>query len=195
MSALHRVLAITEDETKKFISDHGGRPTQKDLDKYVQDKGMDKDEISEIMYDLVKNQIGGLEAPKPKPKSKLDTEAIKKLAKATGLEYETHNYEVRFFLESMIYVDATKMTEDEYDEMEKEIKSFSLKGEGYEIFAWNDVSGYDYWSQPDEETNYIQIEVKVDKDKIESIDPKQLKFDVEDAQNTFHQWDNGWLDL
>jgi len=82
------------------------------------------------------------------------------------------------------------MSEDEYTEMEKALDAFSIKGDGYEIGAWNDASGYDYWSAEGEDTNYIQVTVYVDKDKISSIDPQALKDHVKKAESEMQEWEN-----
>ena len=96
------------------------------------------------------------------------------------------------FPEDMIFVDASQMEESEYDEMEKEMNDFSIEGKGYEIGAWNDSGGYEYWHDEgkDGSHNYIQVTVYVDMDKLNDIDPAKLKSDVSKAQNNFEAWGN-----
>lgn len=65
-------------------------------------------------------------------------------------------------------------TEKEYKQVELAIAAISYKGDGWELFAWCDISGYEYWMLRQEETNYIQITVaftsdEVSQDQIELI--------------------------
>lgn len=144
-----RSLAITEQDTKKFISDHNGRPTQDDLNKYVKDQGMDKDEIAEIMYDLVKNQVGGLEAPEPAPKESkpsIDDDDMLQAYLAAALWSSTdgdkpldEDYDIDDFSAEAIK-EATKDVNDFRSKAADLLDSLSLikDGEGSDI-------GHDFW--------------------------------------------------
>ena len=57
-------------------------------------------------------------------------------------------------------------TKKEYNKAAKEIDGIEAKGNGWSLYAWYDVSSYEYWMKKMEETNYIQITVSFDKEKV-----------------------------
>ena len=73
--------------------------------------------------------------------------------------------------------------------METDIKGYQIKGNGYTVYAWNDVSGYDYWKREGEgnSSNYIQITVAIE---TPDVDPVTIKKDVETAYDHFCMYDN-----
>lgn len=60
----------------------------------------------------------------------------------------------------MIYTNSEEYSRDEYAAMEKEIQR-TIYGKGFEIYAWNDSSGYNYWNNIMRESNYIQLTVEI----------------------------------
>lgn len=56
----------------------------------------------------------------------------------------------------------------DYDTCAANIDAIKFKGKGWEIYAWCDISGFDYWVVKQEETNYIQLTIAFDEDTIES---------------------------
>lgn len=53
-----------------------------------------------------------------------------------------------------------------YKAIEKQINEFNIQGNGWIVYTWHDISGYDYWMKQREENNYIQITVRFDKARI-----------------------------
>lgn len=53
-------------------------------------------------------------------------------------------------------------TEEGYNKACEMIDAITYKGEGWQIYAWYDVSGYQYWMKTMEEQNYIQITLTFD---------------------------------
>lgn len=76
------------------------------------------------------------------------------LADQLDLTYDG-NDERLFFNES--HAETLKLTKREYEAMEKKIDKFIIKGQGFEVYAWNDISGYNYWTKNEKTDNYIQI--------------------------------------
>lgn len=56
------------------------------------------------------------------------------------------------------------LTNEEYQEKEKEINNIKIENELYKIYAWCDVSWYKYWVKQQEENNYIVVSVILKKD-------------------------------
>ena len=72
-----------------------------------------------------------------------------------------------------------EMTREQYSEMEKRISEVNIVTNDYEIYAWCDVSWYDYWVLKQEEYNYIVITLKIkntdkdySKEELDDIDYK-----------------------
>lgn len=72
-------------------------------------------------------------------------------------------------------------TEEVYNECEKKIRDFKKKGNGYTVYMWCDISGFEYWMKTQEEQNYIQITVAFDKNEIKECDLSQLEEDLREA--------------
>lgn len=62
-----------------------------------------------------------------------------------------------------------------YQKAEKLINKIEFKGEGWQIYAWCDVSGFDYWMKSQQETNYIQITIAFDTESIDADELPALK--------------------
>lgn len=65
--------------------------------------------------------------------------------------------------------------EEDYEEATELIDSIEEKGNGYTIYCWCDISGYDYWMINMQETNYIQISVMFDSPTIDESELENLK--------------------
>lgn len=74
----------------------------------------------------------------------------------------------------------TAETKREYQSIEKRISKIGAKRAAYEIYAWCDTSGFDYWVRRQQEPNYIQISVSL-KRKLTKLEVARLKRDLEDA--------------
>lgn len=57
----------------------------------------------------------------------------------------------------------TANNEKEYNTKESIINDFRHENELFEMVAWCDVSGYDYWVVKQEEPNYVSIDVYLKK--------------------------------
>lgn len=92
----------------------------------------------------------------------------------------------RLFCET-IMTNSLDMTEAKYEAMESDINSFEIKGRGFVVYAWNDCSGYKYWTKQQEEDNYIQITIQIKRASIVNI--KELQCAIDKAQSHFHKYD------
>lgn len=84
-----------------------------------------------------------------------------------------------------IRVYAECMDEEEYSRMEKDLNSFEVKGPGFMAYAWNDISGYEYWK--DNEGNYIQVTVVIIDPYI--VDVEEIRKALSEA-SSLQDWDN-----
>src|SRR5215217_3442739 len=50
-------------------------------------------------------------------------------------------------------------SKEDYEASEQKINDYKASGEGWELYCWCDVSGYDYWMIQQEESNYVSITV------------------------------------
>lgn len=117
----------------------------------------------------------------------MENSKLKALADQCGLTLDS-NDETRLFKDDeKIHVYAQIMNQSDYDQMEKKIKETQIQGDGYSVYAWNDVSGFNYWHN-DNSANYIQITASI-KD-IEEINPEKLKSDIDKLYNEFCLFDN-----
>ncbi len=104
------------------------------------------------------------------------------LADYCGLTHDGGADDDRLFCETM-HVLTTTMSEEEYDKMEDDLDGYHFKGKGFEVYAWNDCSGYKYWHDNGED-NYIQVTVAI-KDH-ENVDAGQIKKAAEIAYAHFN---------
>jgi len=97
--------------------------------------------------------------------------------------------DTRLFLRNMsIDVFASDMTKKEYQEMEKDLDKYILKGNGFKVYAWNDSSGYDYWTKNKHDSNYIQITVSIE--NFDVLDFKEIEKLANQAYEHFCGYDN-----
>ena len=109
----------------------------------------------------------------------------------SGLEYDGDPTDLRLHSDERFSFGANR--ESEYNEAIKEIDDINYKGNGWEIYASYDVSGYDYWMKNMEERNYITITVSfdkedVDRNEIEKID-KAMSDAIQDAGYIDNKYD------
>jgi hypothetical protein len=113
------------------------------------------------------------------------------LAEKTGLTFDGSG-DNRLFADDELHIDvyANLMSKQQYAQMEKEIKAAHIKGKGYEVYAWNDVSGYNYWKEEGEDGsgNYIQITATIK--EVDKVDAKKLISDVHTVHSKLEHWDN-----
>ena len=58
-------------------------------------------------------------------------------------------------------------TKKEYNAATKAIDAIQYKGKGWQLYAWYDVSSYEYWMKQQQEQNYIQISISFDTEKVD----------------------------
>lgn len=130
--------------------------------------------------------------PPSPPPQKISADPVVELMKAaqeyTGFHLG-HQDDI-IDIEEDIQVNAFKMSEDDYSKMETQMKKTKKSGPSYEVYAWNDGSGYDYWSKEGEDgdTNYIKVTAHIK--KVKSVDPKKLAADMEDVYGALEHWGN-----
>lgn len=116
-------------------------------------------------------------------------EKMKELAKQTGLKFDGGD-DTRLFVENSLTVFVLPISEKDYNEMKEDLASYSVKGEGYSVYGWNDVSSFDYWKEQGEngDANYIQITVDIENPDV--VDPIKIKKDVDTVTSHFDKYDN-----
>lgn len=86
---------------------------------------------------------------------------MKNLADLTDLVFDGGNDENRLFDDNgREYVNLVEMGEEKYNEWEDNLNKTTVHGKGFDISAWCDMSGYDYWLN-DEGYNYQMVTVSV----------------------------------
>lgn len=66
-------------------------------------------------------------------------------------------------------------TEEEYNNITNKLDKINIKGKGYKIYVWYDVSGFHYWVIKQQEENYAQITISFDNDYINNRQLKALE--------------------
>lgn len=85
----------------------------------------------------------------------------------------------------MITTDSKDMSRDRYAAMEQDISDYVIENAHFIAYAWNDSSGYDYWTVRQCEDNYIQITVTIKKP---GADPKAIVDAVRKAESHFRKY-------
>lgn len=62
----------------------------------------------------------------------------------------------------------------DYKKACKAIDAIEFKGNGWQVYAWYDVSSFEYWMKQMEETNYIQISIAFDSEDIEDTEVENI---------------------
>jgi len=146
-------------------------------------------DLEGAMIDFEVGSDGKAQMKEDKKKKSIDQEDMKKLAEKTGLTFDGGD-DNRLFPSGMFSVDVSKMSKKEYAEMEKAINSAEAKGEGFEVYAWNDVSGYEYWKSQGEsgDFNYIMVTAAILDPK--KADPKKLMSAMHKVADELEKFDN-----
>ena len=102
-----------------------------------------------------------MKLPKGKANKPLMTKAevMSYLSEKTGLNWDGGDDDRLFDDGYNVNMNVPAMGPEVYAEWEKAMDENTIKGEGFEVYAWNDGSGYEYWLA--EGTNYQQITVYV----------------------------------
>lgn len=93
----------------------------------------------------------------------------------------------------------TTKTKARYETIEKRINKIGKKTKAFTIYAWCDVSGFNYWVKKQKESNYIQISISLHKNELTEKEIESLKSALEDAicdaSNIQYECENDLLDL
>lgn len=141
-------------------------------------------------------QQGDEMSKRAKQSTKRTNELMGSLAASVGMTYDggagrnDAEDDRLFFDDEMICVYCHLMTAADFKRMEKEINKLHILGKGYEVYAWDDCSGFQYWKNQGKkgDHNYIQITARITHPA--KVDPKQLKRDVDHAYGMLCHWDN-----
>jgi hypothetical protein len=95
------------------------------------------------------------------------------------LEFDGDKKDKRLHSEEIVYWGAS--TKKQYNAACKGIDKIEYKGEGWKIYAWYDVSSYEYWMKNMKEQNYIQISVSFDSDTISKDEVSKLDYALDCA--------------
>lgn len=180
-----------KEKSKKTLSDLEGLHTKlkvvlKDLEKEVK-----KDEVDEAK--IIKHNFGRKERQAQKAR---DEHPMQKLADAADLQWDG-GQDDRLWLDDpergMTYIDVSKMSEKEYDKMEKEIEDAEIDREHYTVYAMNDTSGYEYWKKGGEagDYNYIMLAAQI-KDP-SKVDPNKLNDDFDEVYRKLSHWADDFM--
>lgn len=72
-------------------------------------------------------------------------------------------------------------TKREYLAACKAIDKIEYKGDGWKLYAWYDVSGYEYWMKNQQEPNYIQLSISFDSDTIKEAEISKINYALDMA--------------
>lgn len=101
------------------------------------------------------------------------------------LTFDGDKKDLRLHLDDIIY--WWEDDEEEYNKLEKEIYEFKIVTKEYRIFAWCDISGYDYWIRQQRESNYIQISIEFFHEDFNKDYLGLLEIEIEKAYNKFRE--------
>ena len=74
--------------------------------------------------------------------------------------------------------------EPKYAKAEEEIDAIFFKGDGWEVYCWYDVSGWDYWMNNQEESNYIMTTIAFENEDVSPQEISKIKSAVDEALYT-----------
>ena len=100
---------------------------------------------------------------------------------ATKVDYEHDGITTDLKLHSQDLPIWGALCENDYNEAEKRINDFIIDTEEYEVYLWCDSSGFSYWSEQQEEPNYIQATVSFKGEELPKYKLEQLINDLEHA--------------
>ncbi len=117
-------------------------------------------------------------------------QAMSQLAQKTGLEYDGGSDSRLFLQDEQISTYAPALGEEGYAKMEDEMAAYSDRGAGFEVYVWNDSSGFDYWNKEDE-MNYIQVTVDISPEALmnNEINPEEVVDKAYTAHAVFEKYE------
>lgn len=81
-------------------------------------------------------------------------------------------------------------TRREYETIEAKISNFEATGDGWRLYAWCDVSGFEYWMLKQREPNYIQFTLEFTKAEFHPDEIKEIDRAVDRAYENFKQFED-----
>ena len=125
---------------------------------------------------------------------KLDLVKLAEVLTKENSFYITHDgdkTDLRLHLDNSFYWGAKKETA--YKKACKEIDNIKNKGNGWFLYCWYDVSGFDYWMKKEQEQNYVQISIGFDSFKVSQKEIASISEAIEnavmDAKNIIDKYD------
>ena len=96
-----------------------------------------------------------------------------------GLTFDGDKTDLRLHVDTFFNWSAE--TQEEYTKAEKKINAIEVKNEKWEVYAWYDVSGFNYWVKTMKEQNYLQISIAFTSTEILLSEIPVLQKDIETA--------------
>lgn len=97
-----------------------------------------------------------------------------------NIEWDEDPKDNRLFPET-VYPRTLTLSREEYNKYEKILEHSGIGKRKYEIYFWNDSSGYEYWTLDQEEDNYIQATILIKDKYLTEKDIKNIYKDLEIA--------------
>lgn len=96
----------------------------------------------------------------------IENEIRKIISNYNGLSYidVEDSGEGSLFGVQVCYIDTTEMTEQEYEDWTDLLDSIDVVRDTFQLYCSWDRSGYDYWTEIMEESNYTYIDIWVSDD-------------------------------
>lgn len=99
-------------------------------------------------------------------------DAIKEIDNGYNLDFDGDKGDFVLHLSNSYY--WGNKDEAAYKEIENRIDNISYKGNGWQLYAWYDSSGFSYWMEHMEEANYIQITVRFNSEDIDEGEIQEI---------------------
>jgi hypothetical protein len=80
------------------------------------------------------------------------------------ITFDGDKKDLRLHLDEMFHWGAK--TKKEYEKACKSIDLINFKGKGWNVYAWYDVSSFQYWMKDNQEQNYISISISFDNENV-----------------------------
>lgn len=75
-----------------------------------------------------------------------------------------------------------RKTKKAYKEVDKQLDAFKIRGNGWSIYTWCDVSGFEYWMKNQQEYNYVQISIIFDTEDVLLSEVKNIEQGLFEAE-------------
>lgn len=81
------------------------------------------------------------------------------------------------------YYRWTCLNEEGYKEITNQLDTYSIKGNGWKIYLGYDVSGFGYWVEQMEESNYVMIVIAFENEDIDKSEINNIIKALESTQD------------